>query len=261
MHLSMQGRWTRDWIRVPPAPPDASTTVIWLQAARLYCDLRVPPARPAFDGCTRLADCGERELDWLASQEAFAGHLEVAGDLCVWHRHVDFRPPGPLPDAGVMRFADGHVLESGVFAAYEERWRPAPAPGPVFAAKLFVRGGARAVRQGVLVVRGDCFMFALERDVAPQEERALLAAAFVERSRAARLRALECEISRGSRARGALPWEVQCSTLPYLEGRPLFAASGARTGLIPPCPDRASLRDARCDWAIDEASPDFAWHG
>lgn len=257
---TLQGRWTRDWIRVPPAPPDASTTVTWLQAARLYCDLRVPPGRPAFDGCTCLADCGERDLDWLASQEAFAGHLETAADLCVWHRHVDFRPPGPLPDAGVLRDVGDCVLETGVFAAYEECWRCTPTPGPAFAAKLFVRGGLRPVRHGVLVVLGAWFAFGLERDLAPQEAPGLFAAAFDDGSRAARLRVLDCEISLGARAGGAVPWEMQHSTLPYLEGRALFASPGARTGLIPPTPDRASLRNARCDWRIDQASPDFTWY-
>lgn len=257
-----RGRWQRTWIAWPGQARDASTTVTWLQASRLYCDLRQPAGRPDFSARASLAECTSEELRWLARQEGFAGHLEVAGDLCIWHRHLDFQWPSGIPDVGrIAAQADG-LIETGVFVPYTEHWVRAPqpcdaaAPAAVFAAKLSVhdaRPGHRPWRQGMLVVVGDTFMFALERTLTPARLRALAAQPFEELDDASLRDCLDCEISLGTRA-GESPWQVVRSTLPFLEGRPLFAAEAlARTTLGPPCPDRASLRHADCHWIVDEA--------
>jgi hypothetical protein len=254
-----RGCWRREWIAWPGQARDAATAVTWLQAGRLYCDLRQPAARPDFSGRTSLADCAPDELRWLARQEGFAGHLEVAGDLCIWHRHLDFQWPTGIPDVGRMEAQANGYIETGVFAPYTESWRAESSPGPVsgsFAAKLSVRDttpGLRPWRQGILIVVGAVFMFALERALTPARQQALAAQPIAELDDAALREALDCEISFGIHASDA-PWQVQRSTLPFLEGRPLFSREApACTTMGLPRPDRASLRLSFCHWIVDEA--------
>jgi hypothetical protein len=265
MTVRYRGHWQRQWLLAPPAAPDHSTEVHWLQTSRLYCDLRIPAGRPDFSQRAALADCTDQELAWLTTQQGFAGHLEVADELYYWHRHFDFQPVTELPDAGYMHWSDDEVFETGVFADYQEGWAVADANAvDRYAAKLFVRvdsPGRRALRQGVLVVIGDTFMFALERATPPARLAALLVAAFEDGERAARVQMLDCEISFGTRAQGSCPWQVLRSTLPFLEGHPLFAPETLpRTALIPPRPARATLQGASCHWLVDEATPAFQWH-
>lgn len=266
MSPQYRGRWRREWLEAPPSPIDRSTEVTWLQASRLYCDLRIPAGRPDFSQRRTLADCTDAELAWLATQQGFAGHLEVAHDLCYWHRHFDFQAPTGLPDAGRMNWTAARVFETGLFAQYEESWiQMDTSADDLYAAKLYVCASsptARAVRQGMLVVVGNTFMFALERAIDPAKERVTLESAFRDGTREALLQALDCEISLGERVGDGAPWQIRHSTLPFLEGEALFHPEDLRcTGLIPPHPRRVSLRDAVCHWQVDECGPAFRWEG
>ena len=258
-----QGRWERLSLSVDDGPTDTSTRVVWLQTALLYGDLRIPADRPTFDGCRSLLEMDDHALHWLATQQGFAGHLESTGDICFWHRHIDFRPPSYLPDAGRMRTAGDRVVETGLFQSYTEVWRRSgPAVDDVLAAKLLVEGGAgeAALRQGFLLAQGDSFMFALERRTPPERRAALWEGAFVRHERAALLEALDFEISLGTRRNGSVPWAVTLSTLPFVEGRSLMTLAALAdgqagyTGI-----DRGILRHRRHHWLELERGAGFRW--
>ena len=228
-----RGRWQRLSLLTDGARPDTTTRVTWLQTDLLYCDLRVPADRPAFGGCRSLLEIDDQGLWHLAEQQGFAGHLESAGDLCFWHRHIDFQPPGRLPDAAAVRVIGDRLVETGVFQTYVEEWRRCEgSDDDMIAAKLLIRGaaGEAAIRQGFLLAQGDAFMFALERRAPPERRPTLFENAFVRRERAALLEALDFEISLGTRRGGRFPWEVTLSTLPYLQGRSLLTERGWTAG-------------------------------
>lgn len=257
------GRWERLLLRAARAAPDTTTRAVWLQAGRLFCDLRVPPDRPDLRGADSLAELSLAQLIWLSRQQGFAGHLEVVDDLCAWQRHIDFQPPPALPDVGRMRAERGFVIESGVFSEYVEEWLLIEeATQDCLACKLLVEGaaGERPLRQGFLVALGDSFMFALERALPCARLAELLPAAFVRHEREALVAVLDFEISLGTRHAGDVPWQVTLSTLPLLEGRSLFAmAPLAQAGLAFPVPARAGLTGRRLHWLVDEIGEEFQW--
>ena len=250
-------------LSVGDGPTDTTTRVVWLQTALLYGDLRIPADRPAFDGCKSLLEMDDDALRWLAGQQGFAGHLESAGDICCWHRHIDFQPLANVPDAGRMQAVGELVMETGLFQPYTEEWRRTEAPSDdVLAAKLLLHGGVgeAALRQGFLLAQGDSFMFALERRTPPEQRAATLASAFVRHERSALLEALDFEISLGTRRNGRCPWEITLSTLPFLEGRSLMATSalaGGQAGYA--SIDRCVLRQRCHEWLEFEHGADFRW--
>ena len=52
---------------------------------------------------------------------------EVVGDICRWHRQVDFQPPSGFNDVGRMLFETSErVLEYGIEQEYFEIWQRLP---------------------------------------------------------------------------------------------------------------------------------------
>ncbi len=101
-----------------PELRDETTFVRWMQLGRWHVDLRIPEAARS-----------PRVL--LAEQQGFSGVTEVtadeAGELCTWHRLVDYQPPRPHPDAGLMIFETPDlVTEIGVHGIYREVWHRLP---------------------------------------------------------------------------------------------------------------------------------------
>lgn len=160
MNLSeLQGHWRRDWLRWPgcDGEDDETTRVHWLQAGSLYADIRVPAGRPKTGGARCLADLDPSALRKLMRAEGFAGTITLDGDICTWHRRINWhgRPEGV--DAGRMRFEDGALIEDGVHAHYRELWRQIE--GPPLSASRIAGGGL----EGVLVSSGAEFLVALGR--------------------------------------------------------------------------------------------------
>ena len=122
------GCWRRRSLSLPDQPVDRTTDVMWLQASRLFVDLRIPAGRPDFSACKSLDDCTSEQLRWLATQQGFAGHLEVYGDVYRWHRHLDLQPAQSVPDAGRMTQCRDGWTEIGIFTDYAEEWAHVGAP-------------------------------------------------------------------------------------------------------------------------------------
>ena len=116
------GLWQRTLLIEADGSRDTGTDVMWLQGISAYVDSR-----------------------------GFAGRLHQLGDVFEWRRDVDLEPPGPLPDAGSMRW-DGDVLvETGVHADYVEHWvRGAGSSSPCWSMSLTseTKGAGVLVRVG-----------------------------------------------------------------------------------------------------------------
>lgn len=101
---------------------DRPARVFWLQTPVWHADLRIPDARPAFDGTSDLDGCSDDELIMLAGQEAFCGLTRVDGQVTTWLRIVDLKP-GTALDIGRMRFeSDDLLIETGIAEDYVEDW-------------------------------------------------------------------------------------------------------------------------------------------
>lgn len=87
------GLWRRTLLVEADGSQDTGTDVTWLQGITAYVDSR-----------------------------GFAGTLGQHDDVFEWHRAVDLEPPAPHPDAGSMRWHDGVLVETGVYADYVEHW-------------------------------------------------------------------------------------------------------------------------------------------
>jgi hypothetical protein len=114
-----RGVWARTLLQTPQHKDD-STFVRWLQTSLWHADVRVPQG---------LAPGSTAEQ--LAMQQGFCGVTQVSqsaqGEVCTWHRRMDFQPPRPDVDAGLMVFeSPERVIETGVHAQYLEVWERLP---------------------------------------------------------------------------------------------------------------------------------------
>lgn len=157
-----RGVWVRTLLETPDLRDD-TTFVRWMQLGRWHADLRVPEATLT-DRAALPADqltAAQRAL--LATQQGFCGVTEVttrAGTaVCCWHRLVDYQPPGPSPDAGVMVFeTPDRVIETGVHGVYREVWQRLPlSTGLLFALaeppRVDGQASARIFRAGQYLMR------------------------------------------------------------------------------------------------------------
>jgi hypothetical protein len=117
---------------------------------------------------------------------------------------------------------DAHMLEHALDSSYTESWRLVEGSDGRFLALRLER--AKRVER-VLVISGDRFVYARNRarDLPIAESLVALIAS----SKATRpdiIAYLDCELSVGRVRGGAIPWEIQHSTLPWREGRHLGLA-------------------------------------
>lgn len=120
------GVWQRLLLRTPQLE-DTTSEVYWLQTRDWHGDIRVPANRTVCSGKTSLAQLDRAELLGLTTQQGFAGVTEVVGDICRWHRRIDFQPPSGFNDVGRMQFeTTERVLEFGVEQNYFEIWQRLP---------------------------------------------------------------------------------------------------------------------------------------
>lgn len=146
---SFVGVWQRTLLEGEGLVTDTASQVFWLQTRHWHGDLRLPPDRPDFAGCTSIAATSPQQRRWLASQKGFAGLTEVvvrdavdtrqgattpaaqSRTSCEWHRRIDFQPAGPSRDIGIMLFSpdQNSVEEYGVESAYHETWHRLPGSG------------------------------------------------------------------------------------------------------------------------------------
>lgn len=224
---SYRGVWMRTLLETPDLR-DETSFVRWMQLGRWHADLRIPAAARAARAALPLSQFSPELLALLATQQGFCGVTEVtrgeAGEACTWHRLVDYQPPGPNPDAGVMVFENPDcVIETGVHGAYREIWHRLPHS------------------TGRLIALAEP-----ERLDGQVSARLFIAGQYLMRVRPRRQAGPNFEISFGPMESGR--WHIQQSTLPGLEGQSL-AFSAQRCG-----PLRAQVQGdlAAVDWNILE---------
>lgn len=200
------GVWQRTLLTTTSGVHDTTTQVYWLQTASLFADLRIPVPAP-------------RSPAELASQAGFAGVTAIDGELCQWHRAIDFQPPSGRDDIGHMHFErPDYLLEDGLDGSYHEVWERLPESlGRNWGVWLAAFDG----RQGCLLLAGDYFLFAACR--AEQLPHGESLASLLEQGRGGRL--LSFELSFGRHQGGAQPWHIELSTLPGRSGQTLLPAS------------------------------------
>lgn len=201
------GVWQRTLLTTTDGVHDTATQVYWLQTAQLFADLRIPQPTP-------------QSLAERATQAGFAGYTTIDGDLCQWHRAIDFQPPSGRDDIGRMRFErPDYLLEDGLDGSYHEVWERLPESlGRNWGVWLVAFDG----RQGCLLLAGDYFLFAAGRPKALPAAESL--SALLDATHEAEV-LLEFELSFGRHARGAQPWRIELSTLPERVGQALLPAA------------------------------------
>jgi len=216
---SYRGVWRRSLLQTPQGS-DSGTLVYWLQTPRWHADLRLPADRPDFSGVSCLEDCDDAQLAWLATQQGFCGVTQVDGDICTWHRRMDFQPANGKRDIGRMAFDGERAVESGIEADYLEVWELLPqSRGASAALQLVVEEGELPARPVWLFVAGDCFILVRGRPRALPGAVDLASLIAGHRpTRAQCLEWLDVEISFGHRS-GPTPWRIEHSTLPFCEGQ------------------------------------------
>jgi hypothetical protein len=257
---AFQGLWRRRLL-ASEGRIDRETTVYWLQSGRLYADIRIPPGRP---DCESLADASPRTLQVLASQQGFAGHLDVDGEVLSWHRWLDYQPPAPVADVGRVHFEDEILIEQGVHASYMEEWVRIDGPHPDrLALRLETEvslDGTERERAGVLVASGAYFMIAIDRAQPLPAGATLHDLLTAPGASAPEQRAvLDCSIDFGRRQDGR--WELSLSTLPFHEGESLATVHGRWS---PAGPDfyLQQLEDGRRRrWQVAELGSRFTGFG
>lgn len=224
----LTGLWRRELITAPGLH-DAATRVFWLQTRRWYVDLRVPADRPATDGRDGFSAFRDAELPLLARVEGFAGELAVSDGICAWRRDLDHQPPAATPDEGRYTLDGDVMIEDGIHLDYQEIWRRQPGGGePCLAFRL---EDDPLGRQGLLVVGDRHLMEFVSRPGPALSAGASLAdlvAAELGQGRRAAAEALLSTRIRHATADGHGGWTVQLSSLPWLEGAPMWPARAAR---------------------------------
>lgn len=216
------GVWQRRLLTTADGLQDDSSTVFWLQTARLHADLRLPAS--GVEGGAELALCNAEQLLALAEQQGFAGLTQVEDELCCWHRLMDYQPVSGRADVGLLRFEGSErLLEEGLDGSYHEAWERLPdSRGRNWG--QWLRPADDSARQACLLVAGDYFLFAAERPVPLRRGghlREHIAAVGGERRQAL----LAFELSFGRLAGGGTPWLITHSSLPGRAGQALLPAA------------------------------------
>ncbi len=239
------GVWTREWIDRRGTRSDLFD-VSFLQTPTLFADMRIPRDRPSFSHATSFADLSDTDLLALAKQRGFTGITTVAGDLATWHHEIDFQPPDGTPDIGRLeRIGDVRMYEHATDGSYTESWRSLSDGSQSFVV-IRVEHLSRLAR--TLLVAGDHFLYVRNRPTdLPVAESLDSLIASAHGKRATIIEYLDCELSSGRVRSGAVPWEIERSTLPWREGKHLDFVDGVvvdDTGSIVP---RASGHD---QWSV-----------
>ena len=214
---TLPGLWRRSLIAWPDGREDRTTFVNWLQGPGLYLDLRQPEGAPGFAGVACLSDLKPVHMEWLATQEGFAGELVHEDDWFEWRRDIDFQPHAVYPDMGRLWVEGDVMIEQGKDIPYIEHWHREPvAGGIVWGARLEDREtGAK----GAILRYGHLFMFARERLVSTPAHCSLADCVAGARDLAHAREFLDCEIAQGVVTSAG--WIIQRSTLPFRVGKAL----------------------------------------
>lgn len=222
--------WERLWvINNNQGPPTNTVNVRNIQTPTLFGDCRIPKDRPSFPKAKSLDDLSDKELETLYPQEGFSGYTTTEGYVITWHHEIDYQPPDGSIDIGRFEILGGrNVYEHGVQASYLEHWWRLEEPGTYFLGVKTMRNLGKNQQRvhEVFSVAGDHFIYARNR--AFDLPMANSMADLIKKEKYKRkqiLAILDLEVSHGFVLGGRVPWEVQFSTLPFKENKPLDFAS------------------------------------
>ena len=216
---SLQGVWTREWIERLGVRTN-TFDVHYLQTPSHFADVRFPLQRGVSSRAASFADLTDEELRRLAKQRGFTGRTTLDGAISTWHHEIDFQPPDGSDDIGrIERGDEMHMFEHALDSSYVESWRKVNNGEGRFLAVRVERGG-RLDR--TLLIAGDYFLFVRNRvrdlPSAPSLDSLI---ATTHATRAEIIAFLDCEFSAGRVRGGRVPWEIEKSTLPWMEGKGL----------------------------------------
>lgn len=221
-------QFTGAWQRT--APDNARS--FWLQSRHLHAYLNIPHDRPDFSGKSSLAECDFDQLMWLAGQDGAAGSCIVeSSDVLHRRRQIDYSPTRGKPFLRRM-WREGMLLhEESLRGTDQVTWQNISGEGAEIIAFRFQDESMSAdfaePYKGVLLIAGDCFMFARDRSVyALQAESLQVLAECKDYGVEELIPLLDFEISFGLRTGGTMPWEIKLSTLPFREGQALLSPHG-----------------------------------
>lgn len=246
--------WERLWvINNNQGPPQNTVNVRNIQTPTLFGDCRIPKDRPRYPNAHSLADLTDAELATLYPQEGFSGYTTTDGYIITWHHEIDYQPPDGSIDIGRFEILGGrNVLEHGVQAVYLEHWWRLEDAGGYFLGIKVMRnlGDNRQRVHEILSVAGDHFIYARNRpfDLPMANNLAdLIHKEGYDRQQI--IAVLDCEVSHGFVLGGRQPWEVQFSTLPFKEGKPLEFAQRIQ---VDPCTGQLRERGLAPDliWSV-----------
>ncbi len=238
----LKGLWRRAVLQREGQEPDVQTQVFWLQGPGFFVDLRQPAGRPSFGGVACLRDLTTEQVAWLASQEGFAGSLEIEGTIAEWHRRIDFQPENSTADRADLALDRDFLRETGTEAPYFEDWvRGSASRMPCWGARLT---RANSSVSAYLVQVGTAVMFARSRAVSLAPYPNLTAAVSAAPSLDAMQDLVDFEISIGSYDAFDQQWLIEHSTLPFKEGK-RWAIRFDRGGS-----DMVEVEDLDCDGRI-----------
>jgi hypothetical protein len=259
----LAGIWQRREILLPDGTADRTTRVFWGQTHALFVDIRIPADRPSGEGRASFADYSLAELRQIAEQKGFAGHVEVEGNVCRWIRYIDYRPNNGRPDEGHLRLDGDTLYEEGdptsvLGSAYRETYiRVGRADRRSVALRRIGSGGQERsdleADDGVLVIIGARFLCARARHIRLPPAETLKDLVVAAGSDRALIHAyLDCEVSCGC-LDGQIPWQVELSTIPFREQRPLGGIGNVRPAADADC-ITLSGHDENETWRIVESS-------
>lgn len=236
----ISGSWRRLVLSVPGHCVDSVTEVEWLQAGPLYVDLRQSNGLASRISATCLAEVSREDALLLATQEGFAGEFVTSGAEGEWLREIDFQPPAPVRDRGLLEVHADLLIERGIENDYIEHWQRqgATANAVEWSARSLTEDDAPAI----VVRHGNRFGFARGR-AAPLGGRGTLAELISGAGLELSHTLLDCEISVGTIT--AEGWRIERSSLPWRHGRMLLTSDAAFDGEVLAFADSDERRNPR----------------
>jgi hypothetical protein len=222
------GVWQLVSMEARGKPADTTARAYWMQTSALQADLRIPAGRPELSGKTTLAEYSADDMLWLARQQGIAGMTLAGGNLLHRRRQIDYQPTRGRDNTQRMHFQGEMLVEENMHGSVVHKWRRlAGVEGGVITLRLLEEAeadGRIVPRKGYLLVVSDYFLFVRDRPEFTRQAASLedlFEAQDLERDEM--IPFLDCEFSFGRRSGGSQPWAIELSTLPYREGKTLFA--------------------------------------
>lgn len=228
----LRGLWKRLLIETGDGQRDTETQVFYLQTPTCFGDLRIPADRPDLKQ-EKFSSLTQADVLALSRQQGFAGiaQFEQKGfeqGCCQWMRYIDYQPPQPVRDIGLLYWKNDILIEEGIDQQYREEWQKVDDGNGDYTALVLIQDGmsdVSATWQASLVIAGDYFVYSQNRSLPLLPNCTLTDCVLHPAAIQKQQDYLACEISFGRCRSGLVPWEIQRSTIPWREGTALWSIS------------------------------------